>query len=59
MAFERSPELEFEHYLATQLAMTVGELRARMGQAEFVRWRIYYARQAQRDEMDRLRGRAL
>jgi len=27
-----------------------------MGQAEFVRWRIYYARQAQRDEMDRLRA---
>jgi len=32
--------------------MTVAELRHRMGADEFVRWRIYYARKAQRIELE-------
>ena len=51
---EDHPDLEFEHYLAVKLAMTVGELRARMTHAEFVRWGMYYARIAQQQELERL-----
>lgn len=35
--------------------MTVGELRERMSSDEFMRWNVYYARKAQRDELERLR----
>lgn len=31
--------------------MTVGRLRAEMSNDEFVRWEIYYARIAQREEL--------
>lgn len=48
------PALEFEHYLAVKLSMTVGELRTRMTNAEFVRWNMYYARIAQQQELERL-----
>ncbi|HKY77450.1 MAG TPA: hypothetical protein VJS45_14980 [Acidimicrobiia bacterium] len=40
-----------EFFVAEQLGMTVADLRARMDQAEFVRWTIYYARRAQRREV--------
>lgn len=43
--------LEFEFFLAAKLGMTVGQLRAQMGHAEFVAWGVYYARKAQREEM--------
>lgn len=43
--------IEFEHFLATRLSMTVAQIRARMTQAEFVRWEMYYARDAQAKEM--------
>jgi len=37
--------------------MTVGDIRERMGNAEFVRWSVYYQRIAQREELaSRLRG---
>lgn len=55
LALERSSELEFEHYLAVKLSMTVRELRARMSHAEFVRWGMYYAREAQQLELERLK----
>ena len=48
---ETDPSLEFDHYLAEQLSMTVAELRHRMGAAEYVAWGIYYARKAQREEL--------
>lgn len=32
--------------------MTVRELRTRMSQAEFVRWAMYYAREAQAKEIE-------
>lgn len=35
--------------------MTVGELRDRMGSDEFGRWGVYYARQAQKQELENLR----
>lgn len=55
---EANPEIEFEHYLTQKLGgMTVGEMRERMGQQEFVYWRTYYARMAQREELERLKAR--
>lgn len=42
-------------YLAAKLSMTLARLRAEMSNAEFVRWSMYYARQAQRMELERLR----
>lgn len=50
--FETSDELEFEYYLADRLKMTVGELRDRMSQDEFVRWSVYHGRRAQREELE-------
>lgn len=31
--------------------MTVGDMRERMGNDEFVRWSVYYQRISQREEM--------
>jgi hypothetical protein len=49
--FENDDELEFEFYLAQKLGMTVEAMRDNMSNAEFVRWGIYYARKAQRQEI--------
>ena len=59
LALETEPELEFEHFLATKLSRTVTELRASLSNAEFVRWGIYYARKAQRAELEaqRVKGK--
>lgn len=35
--------------------MTVGHLRESMSSDEFVRWGVYYARIAQREELERLK----
>ena len=51
-AMESDPATEFEMFLASKLSMTVGELRTRMGNDEFVRWEVYYARKAQRAELE-------
>lgn len=40
-----------EFYVAEQLGRTVAELRATIGQDEFMQWSIYYARRAQREEL--------
>jgi hypothetical protein len=37
--------------LAAQLGRTVSELRATLGNAEFVVWSRYYARKHQREEL--------
>jgi hypothetical protein len=50
-------DLEFEHYLAERLGMTVGRLRREMSQAEFMAWSVYYGRKGQRMELERLRAR--
>jgi hypothetical protein len=57
--FEASNELEFEFYLAQKLSRTVEELRS-MQNDEFIRWGIYYARIAQRQELEnaKLKGGA-
>lgn len=40
-----------EFFLAAQLGMTVEALRGALSQEEFVRWQVYYARQAQRRQI--------
>ena len=48
---ETSPDLEFDHFLAERLGMLVADLRARVSQAEYVAWGVYYGRQAQRRQL--------
>lgn len=49
--FEADPDSEFAFFLAEKLGRTVAELEAAVGNDEFVRWSIYYARKAQRQEL--------
>lgn len=56
-ALQERPDLEFEHFLAVKLSMTVQELRDRMTHAEFLRWDMYYARIAQQQELEQLRSK--
>lgn len=51
MRFEADPELEMEFFVAEQLGMTVGELRARMSSEEFLGWAVYFGRKSQRREL--------
>lgn len=44
-------------FLAQKLGMTVARLRADMDNGEFVRWHMYYARKAQREELERLKAK--
>lgn len=54
--FEANPELEFRYLLAQKLGMTVAEMAHRMSNDEYVHWQIYYARKAQREELERLKA---
>ena len=36
--------------------MTVGRLREEMSNHEFVAWTVFYARRAQREELEQLKG---
>lgn len=49
---ENDDDLEFEHFLAVKLSMTVSELRTRMPHPEFVRWGMYYARISQAQQVE-------
>lgn len=53
LALEYDPELEFEHFLAEKLHMTVGRLREEMSNEEMLRWSVYYTRKAQLAEVGR------
>jgi predicted membrane-bound spermidine synthase len=57
LAFETSNGLEFEFFLAQKLGMTVAALRAEMTNDEFLHWSVYYARKAQREELEMLKSR--
>lgn len=56
-AFETDSDLEFEFFLAQKLSMTVARLREEMPNDEYLRWNIYYARKAQREELANQRAR--
>jgi len=51
-------DLEFEHFLAERLGMTVARLRREMSAEEFGRWDVYFGRKAQRREMAMARAAA-
>lgn len=53
LELENDPDLEFEHFLAQKLGMTVARLRAEVDNGEYVRWNRYYARKAQAQELAR------
>jgi hypothetical protein len=50
-AMETDPSIEFDHFLAQKLGMTVEEMRHRMSQEEHTAWQVYYGRKAQREEI--------
>lgn len=47
LELESNSELEFEHFLAERLRMTVARLREEMSNEEMLRWSVYYSRKAQ------------
>jgi hypothetical protein len=51
-AMESNPELEFEHFLAQKLSMTVATLRQSMSCEEFLHWYVYYARIRQMEDLE-------
>lgn len=55
-AFQANPDLEFEFFLAAELGMTVGRLREELSSDEFLYWGTYYARKAQREELEQLKA---
>lgn len=44
-------------FLAQKLSMTVARMRAELSNDEFLSWSVYYARNAQRMELERLKAR--
>jgi hypothetical protein len=54
--FRDGPDAEFELFLAQKLGMTRARLREEMSADEFLRWQMYYARKAQREELERLKA---
>jgi hypothetical protein len=53
---EASPDLEFDHFLAEKLGLSVERMRREISSAEYVDWSVYYARRAQREQLERLRA---
>lgn len=51
-ALEDDPDLEFQYYLAQKLGKTRAELLESLSSAEYVMWSVYYARIAQRQELE-------
>ncbi|HEV2784698.1 MAG TPA: hypothetical protein VGX25_35385 [Actinophytocola sp.] len=52
---ETTPELEFEFFLAQKLGMTRAEMLRRVGQDEFIGWKVFYNRKAQREQLAAMR----
>jgi hypothetical protein len=51
-------DLEFEHFLAQKLSMTVARMRTEMPAEEYTAWSVYYGRMAQRQQIEQAkRGR--
>lgn len=55
--FEENNLLEFEHILARDLGKTIDEMRERMNNNELIRWYIFYAREAQKRELEQQRAK--
>lgn len=55
--FDDDPTEEFDHYLCERLGWgSVERMRRTMSMAEWQRWKIYLAREAQRRELARLQA---
>ena len=54
---EADPEIEFEHFLAAKLSMTVAQMRHEMSNDEFQHWHVFYARQNQQQELEMAKAR--
>lgn len=52
----RTQTSTFRFYLAEKLHMIVGEMEARMGNHEFIKWNIFFARRQQAAELERLKA---
>ncbi|GIF71910.1 hypothetical protein [Asanoa siamensis] len=52
---ETNPDLEFDHFLAEKLGKFVHEIRE-MPAADYYESAIYYARKAQRAQLEQLKG---
>lgn len=57
LKFETSPDTEFEFFLAQKLGTTVARMRAEMTNQEFLEWGVFYARKAQREELEMTRAK--
>ena len=44
-------------FLAQKLSMTVARLRTEMSNAEYLGWQMFYARKAQREELETLKAK--
>lgn len=55
-AFESGDADEFEFFLAQKLGRTVAEL-GEMPHDEYVKWNVYYARKAQRQDIETKRAK--
>jgi hypothetical protein len=55
--FEADPDLEFEYSLAAALGMLVADLRARIGCDEYNRWKVYWGRRAQDEQLEEMMRR--
>ncbi|MGH9891077.1 MAG: hypothetical protein ACREA0_03665 [bacterium] len=50
--------MAFDFFLAEKLGRSVGELRESLSADEWMRWGVYYGRQAQQAELTALRGQS-
>jgi len=57
LEFESDPDAEFEFFLAEKLGRFVEELEE-LPNEEFVRWRVYFGRKAQRREIEAKKAQA-
>lgn len=56
--FEENPQTEFDFFLAQKLGRTVDEMRRTLSHSEYLYWTTYYARVAQRQELEQLKAEA-
>lgn len=56
-ALAGEPGVEFDYFLADRLRMTVGDLRSRMSNVEYVHWQMYHSRRAQELELEQAKAK--
>lgn len=51
---ETEPDQEFDYFLALKLGMSVRRMREEIDGQEYLEWWIYFAREGQRKQLERL-----